>query len=268
MEAKPPEEAMSPESGREARRKRILGREADRLALITGRISNLSPNSPYSSPRSLHSHTQSSPASFFEQQQFQSHLHQGNNNNNKVESELRKCGTTLKSKRNPFEEDEERDENQPLLSPEKVPKQSSIDANLHSSMNYFGSFTFKEINASIIESENTRVITSVAIAVLIVFSNINLPRHVVVRSRSTIASKPLYILMLIDVTIILIQLLEKQRRGHEEVEDKKKVSQEHENLDGALRILEMGLVLYQTVRGLFIDCSFYLVIVICGLSLI
>ncbi|GFY97027.1 hypothetical protein Acr_11g0013330 [Actinidia rufa] len=54
------------DSGREARRKRIMERGTDRMALITGRIQTLA--SPSSSPK--HAHTQSSPALFFQDQSF------------------------------------------------------------------------------------------------------------------------------------------------------------------------------------------------------
>jgi hypothetical protein len=41
-----------------------------------------------------------------------------------------------------------------------------------------------------------------------------------------------------------------------------------DNWVGAVKLLERGLTVYQAVRGIFIDCSVYLVVVICALSLL
>lgn len=51
-------------------------------------------------------------------------------------------------------------------------------------------------------------------------------------------------------------------------ESEKEVKLEKDvNWDGAVKLLEWGLILHQTVRAIFIDCSLYLGIVVCGLSL-
>ncbi|GMQ08673.1 hypothetical protein CsSME_00052292 [Camellia sinensis var. sinensis] len=91
----------------------------------------------------------------------------------------------------------------------------------------------------------------------------------IVKSQSTITSRPLYILLLTDVTIVLLRLLGKQR-DPEKIEEEGKVGmlEDEENWKGAVKILEMSLVFYQTIRTVFIDCSFYVVVVICGLSLV
>ncbi|PSS17912.1 Endoglucanase [Actinidia chinensis var. chinensis] len=284
------------DSGREARRKRIMERGTDRMALITGRIQTLA--SPSSSPK--HAHTQSSPALFFQDQSFpepstnpsdQFHLdHEGQeadsdmstklkisdkltrgnafNFRGRVEPQLHKCETNTGAIETPNLET--RDEAQPLPVTPRFPKASADEAVFPKKVcgSQFHLFTAREINSCIIASENTRVFCSVIIAILVVLSNINLPRNIV-KSRSTIASRPLYILLLTDVTIVVVRLLEKRRALEKTEEDEKHGSQEDANIwAGAFNILEMGLVFYQIIRGLFIDCSFYMVVVICGLSLV
>ncbi|KAK4361941.1 hypothetical protein RND71_017182 [Anisodus tanguticus] len=101
-----------------------------------------------------------------------------------------------------------------------------------------------------------------------VLSYAHLP-HSIARSNSFIASRPLYILLLTDLTIVIARIVRKEVVPDEErAEDRERGKDFRHNWDGALSILEYGLVLYQTIRAIFIDCSFYLVIVICGLSLI
>lgn len=132
-------------------------------------------------------------------------------------------------------------------------------------------FTPKEINSSIISSEETRVFCSIMIALLVVIAYANLPRHIV-KSKSLIASRPLYVLLLTDVMIVILRISSAKQRGSGETDVQKKAAKVLENdghnihWDEAIKVLEWGLVLYQTVRAIFIDCSFYIVIVICGFS--
>ncbi|KAJ8535959.1 hypothetical protein K7X08_034360 [Anisodus acutangulus] len=129
-------------------------------------------------------------------------------------------------------------------------------------------FSLRDINSCILISKNKRVVCSIMISFLVVLSYAHLP-HSIARSNSFIASRPLYILLLTDLTIVIAQIVRKEVvPGEERDEDGERAKDFGHNWDGALMILEYGLVLYQTIRAIFIDCSFYLVIVICGLSLI
>lgn len=135
-------------------------------------------------------------------------------------------------------------------------------------------FTSKGLNSCIIASENTRIYCALVIGFLVVLSYIDYPLFGmnIVRSESVVASRPVYILLLTDVTIVLARLfyLEKQR-GFMEAEEETKVAQaqdDGENWEGAVKVLERGLVVYQAIRGFFIDCSVYIVVVVCGVSLV
>lgn len=129
-------------------------------------------------------------------------------------------------------------------------------------------FIPKDINSSIISSENTRVFCSIMIALLVVVSYANLPRHIV-RSKSTIASRPLYVLLVTDLMIVGLRLyFTKQSLTKTAVEKPESSQGDGSNWDEAVKFLEWGLVVYQTLRAIFIDCSFYTVVVVCGFSLI
>lgn len=130
---------------------------------------------------------------------------------------------------------------------------------------HLSSITPREIHFSIISSENTRVICSFVIAVLVVLSHVNLP-HKVIKSKSLIAYRPLYAVLLTDMLIVAARLALYSQGKQDEIEVK--FEGDVQNWDGAVKLLEWGLMLHQTLRAIFIDCSLYLAIVICGLSLV
>lgn len=136
-------------------------------------------------------------------------------------------------------------------------------------------FTSKELNSCIIASENIRIFCALVIAVLVVTSYVGYPLFGInsVRSKSVVASRPLYLLLLTDVTIVLAQLLYlKKQSGFEQAEEEKEMPQAEDeaadNWEGAFKVLERGLVVYQAIRGIFMDCSVYTVVVVCGLCLV
>lgn len=132
-------------------------------------------------------------------------------------------------------------------------------------------FTSKRIHSCIVASENTRVICSLIIAFLVVFSYVDYPLfgRNIVNSKSVVASRPLYILLLTDVTIVFARVYLEKRRDFDEAEEERVALQEvGHNWEKAEKVLERGLVMYQAIRAIFIDCSVYAVVVICGLSLL
>ncbi|CAK9161471.1 unnamed protein product [Ilex paraguariensis] len=262
------------------------------MALITGRIETLN-SSSLSSSICHHSHTSSSPASFSQDppphdQPQPPNFHdskgevddsvtplkhetvEGFSRGNAFEfgSRGKQIDTNTEAIRAPAVEFRERVELSSVAA--RVPNASDYTELLSKACGrYLNFFTLKDINSCIVASENTRVFCSIIIAVLVVLSHTNLPRNIV-KSKSIIASKPLYVLLLTDLTIVLAQLtLEKRRDSEKDKEEKETVSQKDgHNWRGAIKILEVGLVLHQTMRAILIDCSFYVVIVICGLSLV
>ncbi|KAG5000800.1 hypothetical protein AAZX31_08G203900 [Glycine max] len=121
-------------------------------------------------------------------------------------------------------------------------------------------FSSRELNICILASEPTRALSSLIIALLVVF-------YYMISER-VLASRPLYILLLTDVTIVLARLYGGKASVLEEAEGEKvKATGDGHNWGDAVKLMERGLVTYQAIRGLFIDCSIYLVVVVCGTSL-
>lgn len=242
---------------REARRKKIKSREMDRMALITGRMKTFDPNVVKSSSFShnnreeedhlpdLTKHSRSSseppPPENDVVGLFPDHPYDGEEDFSKQNA------TNISQKEVAL---------QALVTSRGAPlpgKQFEYHLN---------SITPRDINFSIISSENTRAICSFVIAVLVVLSHINLP-HKVIKSKSLIDYRPLYAVMLSDLLIVsaTLALLSQGKENEREAKLEKDV-----NWDGAVKLLEWGLILYQTIRAVFIDCSLYLAIVVCGLA--
>ncbi|XWS20314.1 hypothetical protein CRYUN_Cryun31cG0090000 [Craigia yunnanensis] len=132
-------------------------------------------------------------------------------------------------------------------------------------------FSSKRLNSCIIASERTRSFCALLIALFVLLSYIDYPLlgMNIVRSESIVASRPLYIISLTDLTVVLGRMCLDKKGDSEEAEEENARSQNNrQNWKGAVKLLDRGLVVYQTIRALFIDYSIYAVVVICGLSLI
>lgn len=137
--------------------------------------------------------------------------------------------------------------------------------------------TAKELNSCIIASESTRAVCSILVAILVLISYIGYPPLLGINSvisKSVVAAKPLYMILLTDISVVFAHVVMRKRISNSvlEVEDSdgggKGLSGEGLNWARAVMVLERGLVLHQTIRALFIDCSVYIIVVGCGLSLI
>uniref|UniRef100_A0A2P2NHZ9 Uncharacterized protein n=1 Tax=Rhizophora mucronata TaxID=61149 RepID=A0A2P2NHZ9_RHIMU len=132
-------------------------------------------------------------------------------------------------------------------------------------------FSSKLMNSCVVASERTRAICSLIIASLVVIAAVDYPLLGIdlVSSQSVIASRPLYMVLLMDVTIVLTRMYRERGNAPEDAEDARLIhNEDRHNWTEAIKLLERGLAIYQAFRGAFIDCSIYLVVVICGLSLI
>ncbi|XP_007024130.2 PREDICTED: uncharacterized protein LOC18595909 [Theobroma cacao] len=165
----------------------------------------------------------------------------------------------------------ERGELQPLQETSSLQRASSnlepLQKPCRNQPNFFSS---NRLNSCIIASERTRSFCALLIALFVLLSYIDYPLlgMNIVRSESIVASRPLYIILLTDLTVVLGQMFLDKKGDSEEAENKKAGSQNNrQSWAGAVKLLERGLVAYQTIRALFIDCSIYAVVVICGLSL-
>ncbi|KAK7294180.1 hypothetical protein RJT34_17065 [Clitoria ternatea] len=285
--------------GKEERRRRIAERGSDRMALITGRINALPPTPP--SP--THRHVQSFcafeshidndndlPSRLSRPQSLSAADYQQNVTGEDKQiaiSRLKHQGGFRYSNFEHFDfaratEEEPLIQNSDTITEVKSqvsegdvakiisPSIPSIAKNLpHDTQvqqakqpcrhnNTF--FSSRELNACILASETTRALCSLIIASLVVFYYMI--------SEGILASKPLYIVLLTDITIVLARLNRDKARVLEETEEEKvEASEKRHNWGDAVKLMERGLVAYQVIRGIFIDFSIYLVVVVCGISL-
>ncbi|KAL0354696.1 UNVERIFIED_CONTAM: hypothetical protein Sradi_3916500 [Sesamum radiatum] len=226
---------------REARRKKIASQGNDRLALITGRIHNRDPNISRSCSFSRYTNEDDDAI-------FQDH---GN------VSKANASGMRVSDLQKP---------EQSSLVDSKV-SNAADKANLPDKPSEYrrGFITPKQVIFSIISSEDTRAICALVIAVLVVLSHISLP-HDVVKSKSLIAYRPLYAVLLTDMLIVAARLV---LYAHgQEVDSQSNFEVDGFNWIRAIKMLEWGVVLHHTLRAILIDCSFYLAIVVCCLSLV
>ncbi|CAK9164520.1 unnamed protein product [Ilex paraguariensis] len=132
-------------------------------------------------------------------------------------------------------------------------------------------FTPSQISSAIGASGDARFYCSLAAAILVVLSSVGLPilgSHII---KCIIFFRPLYLLLLTNISIVLARLLLVQQRGLE------RVKQEANNgssisgyglADQVGKALESGLLLQNIMSALFMDCSIYAVVVVSGLSLV
>lgn len=168
---------------------------------------------------------------------------------------------------------EAKTEDEPLLedSKAKLTKSSSIEKlteclninqakRLHNwSRNTF--FSSRELNFSILASENTRALSSLIIALVVVF-------YYIISSEGIFASRPIYVVLVTDVTIVVYRIYREKTRVLKERQGQMvEAGEDGQSWGDAVKLLERGLVLYQAIRGFFIDCSIYLVVVVCCISL-
>ncbi|WCJ24919.1 hypothetical protein M5689_006842 [Euphorbia peplus] len=281
---------------RQQRRRRIMDKGTDRLALITGQIKNLeesvtpkASDNPTPNPISTHhSHTESLPPIMVSQDFINSinaGLHEKSKSAKMVKMrtitpttdivepvstnivEEEKAPNTITSTEDNIISNtiDDNNDNTNTNTNTNTTNITNTDTNASSntrtnapvttSSNNLTAFTSKRINQSIIYSERARAICSIIIGLLVIVKN----------GESFITSRPFYLILLTDVTIVVARIF---ACFGDEGEDKRTAAAGGggENVDDAFKLLERGLLLYQAIRAIFIDSSIYLVVVICGLS--
>ncbi|XP_047952801.1 uncharacterized protein LOC125198536 isoform X2 [Salvia hispanica] len=73
---------------------------------------------------------------------------------------------------------------------------------------------------------------------------------------------------LLGLAVVVLQIIHHYAARSNKEEEGKYEDEDDGSLDGAVKLLELGLVLHQMICAIFVDCSFYLVVVILGLSLV
>lgn len=130
-------------------------------------------------------------------------------------------------------------------------------------------FTPKQISAAIDASLKTRLLCSTIVAVLVVLSHLGFPLQGNRFLGSIISFRPLYFILLTNVTLVITRLLFDDHGSSQRAigEENKAASTDDYNWAERLgKTLELGLVAQKVIDAVFMDCSVYAIIVICGLS--
>ncbi|KAF5196692.1 hypothetical protein FRX31_013722 [Thalictrum thalictroides] len=333
---------MEAAKSREARRKRILEKGSDRLALITGRIDSLPEETQSQLPGNLlavslpaedssqlnlpipppHSSNATSQDEGFARRRASigSIRNASIDTASSLESELGKCETRVDTTKTPVldrsrklhpdlipstalgpsdsadDESSLRQETridethvdaarvcvldrsrqlQPALVPSTAvgTSNSAVDEpcpRREAQPHFSKLFTANKISSTVTASENIRIITSITIAVLVVLSHLRVPLLSSYIIAAILTTRPVYLVLLTDVTIVVAQILSVKQVVSEKMGGEIKPADSEDEHSGAegLGTLEAGLMLYKAVTAAFMDCSVYLVVVICGLSLL
>ncbi|GMG99046.1 hypothetical protein Nepgr_000886 [Nepenthes gracilis] len=280
---------------REARRRRILEGGSDRLAFITGRAQ--APSTAQQDPDCtgrcsppLISH-QLDPEPHFSCQQptvshneditfnFTSPKHDHVSQSNQIDTfgdgsteELlsRQAETDLMPSKSPQSQLYHEAE-----SPREIqgaPPHSAINAVHHPApkIHLDDPFAYQTITSAVAATEQTRVFCSLTMAFLVVLSYMRFP---IVGSKlisGIIQFCPLFLVLLTNVALILHQLLSEKLKGFKKYEEEAGKSPTVDGCygwaDEAGKSLEMVFIAQCLIGALFMDCSVYTIVVICGLS--
>ncbi|KAK3212907.1 hypothetical protein Dsin_017613 [Dipteronia sinensis] len=285
-------------NSRESRRRKILERGPDRLSLITGRIPPPSsqlpcdPTTDSSQPllSTHHQHhlsdqTTVSPDVEDESKSYasgsllpkqdpviDSGLIGADDTGSSVEPPFIESGTGVEDSRASAFEVNGTVQSSPvsLTDQNSSVSTSSVERDLEPPQTYqYRFFTPSQIKSAIAATEITRLFCSVAAAVLVVLSCLGFPllgsNNFV---KSIVSFRPLYLVLLTNVTVVVWQLLSNNQGGFRRaIRGGIKIPSNDASdwAEQASKLLEVGLVMQKAIDAVFMDCSVYSLIIVCGL---
>ncbi|KAJ0091660.1 hypothetical protein Patl1_12857 [Pistacia atlantica] len=132
-------------------------------------------------------------------------------------------------------------------------------------------FTPSQISSAISATEHIRLFCSVAVALLVVLSYVGFPLLGSNIIKSIISFRPLYLVLLTNLTIVLSRLLFDNHGGLRRAirgENNIPSTDAYGWAEQASKALEVGLLAQKVINAIFMDCSVYSIIVICGLCFV
>ncbi|KAH6774248.1 hypothetical protein C2S52_002795 [Perilla frutescens var. hirtella] len=252
-------------AAREARRRRILERGSDRLALITGQIQSLPPDPEPDQSRPSTCSPGQIPAPDLSQHEDAASTEESG------KERLQQHAVSDNTVEPPPPRDSQNGDNIQSRSmavhdiKEESPQISSSSSMQRPAQDHQRSlFTTGKIRSSIAASENIRMSCSVAAALLVIASYMGFP---ITGFLNTF--KPVYLLLLTNITIVLgwvilgaqgMELTTGRRRRAPTADGNALADQLGE-------ALELGLLMHKIFGALFMDFSIYAVVLVFGLSL-
>lgn len=280
-------------SGREARRRRILEGGSDRLALITGRLPTPSSSTSHDSVdlsvfSAAAAVSDTNPASSAQPSAVHNEEDKPSNytipkndelfNSNQIDGLLsgsrellsRKSETLGMPSKAPASEihaqpEPSRTVRQPPQPSPQGQRQSAARLHLHEL------FTYQQVSSAVYATEQTRMFCSLAMAFLVVLSHMGFPIVSSSLVRSIIQFRPLFLVLVTNITFILHHLIFEKQRSSERAG--REASKSTAGADGyygwaeeAGKVVEMAFMAQILFGSLIMDCCVYAVIVACGLS--
>ncbi|XP_038885578.1 uncharacterized protein LOC120075907 [Benincasa hispida] len=281
---------------REARRRRILERGSDRLALITGQIQSLPSSS--ASPPSYDEHMDSSsqplisnlqdlrpsrisaqPTVSHDKDKLIGSTLQHNDPQISARSSAYNGTSTvpLPRKSNEIETAVASTPEDGGSAPSHFTPSDGRDASLSTfsrdqqskpKLPLVSSFSLNELSSAISESEKTRLCFSAIIAFLVVASYVGFPFLGQSVMRTVFGSKPLYLVLFTNATVVLGRLLFTKQKGFR-VSDRGQGQvnppEGQSSVEQIGKVLEAGIVAQKAMGAIFMDCSVFAVIIVLGL---
>ncbi|CAH1442141.1 unnamed protein product [Lactuca virosa] len=249
-----------------ARRRRIAERGAERLALITGRAQSTSLSSsplPPSVVESHHSSTAPCPPSIPRNPDQFPLLDEHNDSPSITKpaiDDVQITKTSVEASSSPIK-------TQSFPNPTTITEQPpsiSTSNKSKSKTNLGQTLTPNRLRPAITSSQNTRTYCSIIAALLVLLSYAGFPILGNNSIKYIILSRPLVLLLLTNITLVVAPvLLEKvNREGH-----RGSLTGEVGGFGDQLGMaLEWGMLMKSGLSALFIDCSIYSVVLVCGMS--
>ncbi|XP_019177652.1 PREDICTED: uncharacterized protein LOC109172862 [Ipomoea nil] len=276
-------------NGREARRRRIVDKGSDRLALITGQIQNIQPGDD-SESEARHSHTASCPPYLTRDHHVSDHpslgaiaedkiaghlpgnhasgIQPSQNNNYEGENRtgpfMRKCESQKEANRAAAVD--RRSKEPPQAS---SAANSSISASRGGHQNQMSKdpITPYKVISGIKACETPRICCSLTAAVIVVLCYVGFPILGSGAVKSIILYKPLIFLLLTNASIVASHIiLDKGSAKIQQEASNGPPADEADLADQVGKALENGLMAQKIVGALFIDSSVYAISVICSIS--
>ncbi|WCJ29795.1 hypothetical protein M5689_011405 [Euphorbia peplus] len=262
-------------SARESRRRKILERGSDRLALISGRSHSIPTDADSSQPLDPQLHRQDPTPQFSDKpfpsiddgekscklQTNDSVIDRGDN----VEPPFCAPEITIQTSTTPASDV---DNNEiPLLADQRSTTAGGVQLLEQLCSNRLVSPT--QISSAITATESSRLLCSVIVAIFVVLSYLGFPLLGSNTVKSIICFRPLYLMLLTNLTLVLAQLLFSNQRGSNRiVGDSNVTSAKYDWAEQAGNALEFGLLMKKAMDALVMDCSIYAIIVIAGFCIL
>ncbi|KAK4401168.1 hypothetical protein Sango_1222900 [Sesamum angolense] len=253
---------------REARRRRIVERGSERLALITGRIQSLPPDPPPLAPLKplpILLSMMMQPGSSLPDHESVRELSQHHTQDETVEPLLQNSekGRSITPRSvTPLGPEEELSQ---ISSSIQTPAQDRQREHRHRNL-----LTAGQVYSAIAASEKIRMCSSIAAAMLVILSYVGFPVLGFGITRNIIMSRPVYLLLLTNISIVLARVIFGAQGAELRMGQKRNVPNFGGNtvVDQLGKALELALLLQNIFGALLMDFGIYAVVLICGLSVV